>query len=62
MKSGRTDEAGGCDVLALTFEQGGLTRIIYAVVLGQRGGDLLDPGGRRSPGARAVCAGDIRWS
>jgi D-alanyl-D-alanine carboxypeptidase (penicillin-binding protein 5/6) len=45
VKSGRTDEAGGCDVLALTFEQGGLTRIIYAVVLGQRGGDLLSPAG-----------------
>jgi D-alanyl-D-alanine carboxypeptidase (penicillin-binding protein 5/6) len=45
VKSGRTDEAGGCDVLALTFEQGGLTRIIYAVVLGQRGGDLLTPAG-----------------
>jgi D-alanyl-D-alanine carboxypeptidase (penicillin-binding protein 5/6) len=46
VKSGRTNAAGGCDVLALTFAQGGFTRIIYAVVLGQRGGDLLTPAGQ----------------
>ena len=46
VKSGRTDEAGGCDVMAMTFQQGGLTRVLYAVVLGQRGGDLLGPAGR----------------
>ena len=45
VKSGRTDAAGGCDVMAMTFIQGGQTRIIYAVVLGQRGGDLLGPAG-----------------
>jgi len=46
VKSGRTDEAGGCDVMAMTFAQGGVTRVLYAVVLGQRGGDLLGPAGR----------------
>ena len=46
VKSGRTDAAGGCDVLAMTFDQSGVTRIIYAVVLGQRGGDLLTPAGQ----------------
>lgn len=45
VKSGRTDAAGGCDVMAMTFVQGGQTRVIYAVVLGQRGGDLLGPAG-----------------
>ncbi len=45
VKSGRTDAAGGCDVMAMTFVQGGQTRIIYAVVLGQRGGALLGPAG-----------------
>jgi D-alanyl-D-alanine carboxypeptidase (penicillin-binding protein 5/6) len=45
VKSGRTDAAGGCDILALAFRQGGRERIVYAVVLGQRGGDLLGPAG-----------------
>jgi D-alanyl-D-alanine carboxypeptidase (penicillin-binding protein 5/6) len=45
VKSGRTGAAGGCDVLALAFRQGGRERIVYAVVLGQRGGDLLGPAG-----------------
>lgn len=45
IKSGRTDLAGGCDVMALDFRQGGRTRIAYVVVLGQRGGDLLTPAG-----------------
>lgn len=45
VKSGRTDAAGGCDVMAMTFQQGGYTRLAYAVVLGQRGGDLLGPAG-----------------
>jgi D-alanyl-D-alanine carboxypeptidase (penicillin-binding protein 5/6) len=45
VKSGRTDAAGGCDVLARAFRQGGRERIVYAVVLGQRGGDLLGPAG-----------------
>jgi D-alanyl-D-alanine carboxypeptidase (penicillin-binding protein 5/6) len=45
VKSGRTTAAGGCDVMAMMFQQGTSTRIIYAVVLGQRGGDLLGPAG-----------------
>jgi D-alanyl-D-alanine carboxypeptidase (penicillin-binding protein 5/6) len=45
VKSGRTAEAGGCDVMAMTFQVGSSTRIVYAVVLGQRGGNLLGPAG-----------------
>jgi D-alanyl-D-alanine carboxypeptidase (penicillin-binding protein 5/6) len=45
VKSGRTSAAGGCDIMALAFRQGGRERIVYAVVLGQRGGDLLGPAG-----------------
>ncbi len=45
VKSGRTSAAGGCDVLAMTFPLGGMARTIYAVVLGQEGGDLLGPAG-----------------
>lgn len=45
VKSGRTSEAGGCDVLAMTFQVGTKTRVLYAVVLGARGGDLLGPAG-----------------
>jgi serine-type D-Ala-D-Ala carboxypeptidase (penicillin-binding protein 5/6) len=45
VKSGRTSEAGGCDVMAMTFTQGTTSEVLYAVVLGQRGGDLLGPAG-----------------
>jgi D-alanyl-D-alanine carboxypeptidase (penicillin-binding protein 5/6) len=45
VKSGRTGAAGGCDVMALAFRQDGRERIVYSVVLGQRGGDLLGPAG-----------------
>jgi hypothetical protein len=45
VKSGRTTEAGGCDVMAMTFLDGTTTRVAYAVVLGQRGGNLLTPAG-----------------
>ena len=45
VKSGRTDAAGGCDVMAMTFELNGQTQLAYAVVLGARGGDLLGPAG-----------------
>jgi serine-type D-Ala-D-Ala carboxypeptidase (penicillin-binding protein 5/6) len=45
VKSGRTSEAGGCDVMAMTFQDGTTTRVAYAVVLGQRGGNLLTPAG-----------------
>lgn len=45
VKSGRTAQAGGCDVMAMTFRQGSVSRVLYAVVLGQQGGDLLGPAG-----------------
>jgi D-alanyl-D-alanine carboxypeptidase (penicillin-binding protein 5/6) len=45
VKSGRTSLAGGCDVMAMTFRDGSSTRVVYSVVLGQRGGDLLGPAG-----------------
>jgi serine-type D-Ala-D-Ala carboxypeptidase (penicillin-binding protein 5/6) len=45
VKSGRTLAAGGCDVMAVTFQDGAQTRVVYAVVLGQEGGDLLTPAG-----------------
>lgn len=45
VKSGRTQAAGGCDAMAMTFSDGTATHVIYAVVLGQRGGDLLTPAG-----------------
>ena len=45
VKSGRTAAAGGCDVMAMTFLDGATTDVAYAVVLGQRGGNLLGPAG-----------------
>jgi len=45
VKSGRTDAAGGCDVMAMDFVLNGRTQLAYAVVLGARGGDLLGPAG-----------------
>ena len=45
VKSGRTAAAGGCDVMAMTFPNGTQTDVAYAVVLGQRGGNLLGPAG-----------------
>jgi len=45
VKSGRTSAAGGCDVMAMTFRLGAKTETLYAVVLGQEGGDLLGPAG-----------------
>lgn len=45
VKSGRTNAAGGCDVMAMAFELNGQTQLAYAVVLGARGGDLLGPAG-----------------
>lgn len=45
VKSGRTSEAGGCDVLALQTRFAGRFQTIYAVILGARGGDLLGPAG-----------------
>ncbi len=48
VKSGRTDAAGGCDVMAMTFNLAGQSQIAYAVVLGARGGDLLGPAGHEA--------------
>ncbi len=45
VKSGRTLDAGGCDAMAMTFQQGSDARVVYVVVLGQRGGNLLGPAG-----------------
>lgn len=45
VKSGRTAAAGGCDVMAMTFQHGSTTQTLYAVVLGQQGGNLLGPAG-----------------
>lgn len=76
VKSGRTSEAGGCDVLAMTFRDGQHVRVLYAVVLGQRGGDLLGPAGEAALAlaqsgvanriqhviARGTVVADIGWS
>ena len=45
VKSGRTTAAGGCDVMARVLDYNGQPLTVYAVVLGQRGGDLLGPAG-----------------
>jgi D-alanyl-D-alanine carboxypeptidase (penicillin-binding protein 5/6) len=45
IKSGRTDEAGGCDAMALMDQRAGEPLLIYSVVLGQRHGDLLTAAG-----------------
>jgi D-alanyl-D-alanine carboxypeptidase (penicillin-binding protein 5/6) len=46
IKSGRTDEAGGCDAMAVETWRHGVEFLTYAIVLGQRGGDLLQAAGR----------------
>lgn len=48
VKSGRTDAAGGCDVMAMNFSFRGQSELAYAVVLGARGGDLLGPAGNEA--------------
>jgi D-alanyl-D-alanine carboxypeptidase (penicillin-binding protein 5/6) len=45
VKSGRTDAAGGCDVMATMMTYEGQPTLVIVVVLGQRGGDLLGPAG-----------------
>lgn len=45
VKSGRTNAAGGCDVMALAYRLNGQRHLIYAVVLGQQGGDVLKKAG-----------------
>jgi len=48
VKSGRTSAAGGCDVMAMTFVYHGEPEIVYAAILGARGGDLLTPAGNEA--------------
>jgi D-alanyl-D-alanine carboxypeptidase (penicillin-binding protein 5/6) len=76
VKSGRTLEAGGCDVMAMTFTDGSSTKVLYAVVLGQRGGDLLGPAGEAALAlansavasrlhhvfAKDLAVGEISWN
>jgi D-alanyl-D-alanine carboxypeptidase (penicillin-binding protein 5/6) len=45
VKSGRTASAGGCDVMAVAYRLNGQRHILYAVVLGQRGGNVLADAG-----------------
>ncbi len=53
VKSGRTAAAGGCDAMAVTFRVGGRVHVLYAVVTGQRTGDVLTSAGEA---ARALAA------
>jgi D-alanyl-D-alanine carboxypeptidase (penicillin-binding protein 5/6) len=46
VKSGRTTAAGGCDVMALAYRLNGRRHIVYAVILGQRGGNVLERAGK----------------
>lgn len=46
IKSGHTDAAGGCDAMALQVNRAGRSFLVYSVVLGQRGKDLLAAAGR----------------
>jgi len=41
VKSGRTTAAGGCDVMAVAYRLNGRRHLVYAVVLGQQGGNVL---------------------
>lgn len=45
VKSGRTAAAGGCDAMAVTFRADGRVHTLYAVVTGQRTGDVLAAAG-----------------
>ncbi|HQU26768.1 MAG TPA: hypothetical protein PLS29_07020 [Acidimicrobiales bacterium] len=53
VKSGRTAAAGGCDAMAVTFRAGGRVHTLYAVVTGQRTGNVLAAAGEA---ARALAA------
>jgi len=46
VKSGRTAMAGGCDVMAVAYRLNHRRHILYAVVLGQRGGNVLVKAGK----------------
>ncbi|HWD97144.1 MAG TPA: hypothetical protein VG246_12055 [Acidimicrobiales bacterium] len=63
VKSGRTLAAGGCDAMAMTFEDGTVTHVAYVVVLGQRGGDLLTPAGEAALAlANSAVAGRVHYT
>jgi serine-type D-Ala-D-Ala carboxypeptidase (penicillin-binding protein 5/6) len=63
VKSGRTEEAGGCDAMAMTFQDGSVTHVAYVVVLGQRGGDLLTPAGNAALAlANSAVAGRVHYT
>jgi D-alanyl-D-alanine carboxypeptidase (penicillin-binding protein 5/6) len=63
VKSGRTQEAGGCDAMAMTFQDGTTTHVAYVVVLGQRGGDLLTPAGNAALAlANSAVAGRVHYT
>lgn len=46
VKSGRTDAAGGCDVMATNMDFRGKNYLALVAVFGARGGDLLKPAGQ----------------
>jgi serine-type D-Ala-D-Ala carboxypeptidase (penicillin-binding protein 5/6) len=63
VKSGRTQEAGGCDAMAMTFQDGSVTHVAFVVVLGQRGGDLLTPAGNAALAlADSAVAGRVHYT
>jgi D-alanyl-D-alanine carboxypeptidase (penicillin-binding protein 5/6) len=45
VKSGQTAAAGGCDVMAVAYRLNGRRHLVYAVVLGQRGANVLAEAG-----------------
>ncbi len=57
VKSGYTPAAGGCDVMAVTFEARGRVLTIYSVVLGQQGADPLV-----EAGASALALARSAWA
>ncbi len=57
VKSGYTPEAGGCDVMAVTFSAQGRTLTIYSVVLGQTGSNPLG-----EAGANALALARSAWA
>ena len=46
LKSGRTDIAGGCDVMARRVTLEGRSHLVLVAVFGARGGDVLTPAGQ----------------
>ncbi len=62
VKSGRTEAAGGCDVLALRYQNRHGGGLVFAAVFGQRGGDLVTPAGDAANRlARSVLDAHATW-